>query len=195
MALSGYRYNADFLAQAGGAFDVQKQNMAVLELVIDQLPGMRGGQEVLTLALQEWTVPGREVGTAELPFLNGTVNYPTHISAYGDITVTFRDFPLSKSRAFLVQWFSLVYNETSGLMTPPSALKTTGYVILFQSDATAERVARLEGVFPSKLPEMAFNYANGEHLAMAINLKVDRLVWENTLFAPATAVTPIAAAA
>lgn len=178
----GYRYAGDFLAQAGSAFDVQKKNMGVLELVIDQLPGMGGAQEILTLSLQQFEIPGREVGTGDLHFLNGVVKYPTKPNPQGPISVTFRDFPRAKTRAKLVQWFNLVYDEESGLMLPPGALKATGFLVLFQSDATSERTARLEGLFPTKLPTTTIDFSGGEHIEMQMDLSCDRVVWEQSLF-------------
>ena len=83
MPLSAYRYAGNFLVQAGGQADVQHQNMGALEIHVNPL--VAGGQDVLSRALQEFTVPGREIGTAELPFLNGNVKYLTRPNALGNI--------------------------------------------------------------------------------------------------------------
>lgn len=181
---SGYRYAGAVLAQAASQWDVQKQNMGTLELNIDQL--VPGGKEILLLSLQEFSVPGRTVGTAELPYLNGRVKYPTAPQALGNVTVTYRDFPQTQARRVLHDWFRKVYDEQTGLMLPPGLIKTTGFLVLFQSNATAERTARLEGVFPVKEPDIAINYAQGEVLTMAIELSVDRIIWEPSLGNPSS---------
>lgn len=182
MPVSAYRYAGAVLAQAQAVFDPQKQNMGMLELNIDRL--VPGGKEILILSLQEFTVPPREVTTGELPYLNGRVRYAQAPNALPNLTATFRDFPRANTRAILQQWFELVYNETSGLMTPMSALKTTGHVVLFEGDGTSERSGKLEGIFPTKGPEIAVNFGSGEHMLMAIEFSIDRVLWNVNLANP-----------
>jgi hypothetical protein len=177
-----YRFAGAMLAQAAGIWDVQKQNMGMLELTIDGL--VPGGKEILMLSLQEFTVPGRTIATGELPYLNGRVKYAAAPQALGNITVTYRDFPLTKTRAILNQWFRKVYDEATGLMLPMGLVKTTGYLVLFQSHGLSERTARLEGIFPVKEPDIAVQYAQGEHMPMQIELSADRMIWEPSLFNP-----------
>lgn len=177
MPVSAYRYAGAILAQAQGVFDPAKGNMGMLELNIDQL--VPGGKEILTLSLQEFTIPPREVATGELPYLNGRSKYATAPTALGSVSVTYRDFPLAGTRRILQQWFDLVYNERTGLMLPMAAIKTIGHLVLFQADGTFERTARLEGVFPTKGPEVAINFSNGDHLAMSIEFSVDRIIWQD----------------
>ncbi len=98
--------------------------------------------------------------------------------------MTFRDFPQTNVRGFLHRWFQLIYDEETGLMLPSGLIKTTGYLILFQSDATAERTARLEGVWPMAEPEIAIDYGSGEAMDIAVTLSVDRIIWEPSLFNP-----------
>lgn len=183
MPRSPYRYAGAILAQAQGQWNPQKQNMGMLELEINQL--VPGGKEILILSLQEFTVPGREVGTTELPYLNGRVKYPTAPNPLGNVSATFRDFPEGGTRRVLHQWFQLVYNERTGLMLPPAVLKTNGHLVLFAADGTQERTATLEGLFPTKEPEVAINFATGEHMIMQIDFSVDRVIWDPNLLAPA----------
>jgi hypothetical protein len=183
MPVSPYRYAGKFLAQAQGQWNPQKQNMGMLELEINDL--VPGGKETLILSIQEFTIPGREVGTAELPYLNGRVKYPTAPNALGNISATFRDFPETGARRVLHQWSQLVYNEVTGLMLPPSLLKKRGHLVLFAADGTQERSATLLGVWPTKEPEVAINYTSGEHLVMQVDFSVDCVVWDPNLLAPA----------
>jgi len=182
MPVSQYRYAGAILAQAQSVFDPQKDNMGMLELNIDQI--VPGGKEILTLSLQEFTVPPREVNTGELPYLNGRSRYAQAPNALGNISVTYRDFPLVGTRRILQQWFELIYNERTGLMLPMSAVKTTGHLVLFASDGTSERTAQLEGVFPTKTPEIAVTFGGGEHLVMAVEFSVDRILWNTNLANP-----------
>jgi hypothetical protein len=177
-----YRFAGAVLAQAGSIWDVQHQNLGMLELNIDFL--VPGGKETLILSIQEFTVPGREMGKGDLPYLAGMVHYPTRVNAMGNISATFRDFPLTKARAVLNKWFRATYDELTGFSLPTGLLKSTGYMVLFQSDATAERAARLEGLWLVKQPETAINFANGEVLTMQVDISVDRVVWENSLDNP-----------
>jgi len=185
MPVSPYRYAGKVLAQAQGQWNPQKQNMGMLELEINQLLG-GDGKGTLMLALQEFTVPGREVGSAELPYLNGRVKYPTAPNALGNVSATFRDFPEQGARAVLHQWSQLVYNETSGLMVPPGLLKVRGHAVLFDSLGSFERDAILFGLWPTKEPEISVNYSSGEHMVMQVDFSVDCVVWNGTLSSPTT---------
>jgi hypothetical protein len=182
MAVSAYRYAGQFLAQAGAAFDVQHQNMGMLELAIDKL--VPGAKEPLILALQEFTVPGRKMGQGVLPYLNGNSQYPTRPEKMDNISITFRDFPLIGIRGLLHRWFEKVYDETSGFSLPAGLLKCDGFLVLFQTNATAERAARLEGIWPVSEPETAINYSEGAHSVLKIDVSVDAVKWENSLFNP-----------
>lgn len=186
---SGYRFAGDHIAQAQSNWDVQHQHMGILELNIDQI--VPGGKEPLILALKEFTVPGRNVGKETLEYLNGNVQHPTRPEALDDISVTFRDFPQTGSRAILTRWHQGVYDEVTGLMLPPSLLKTTGFLVLFQTDGTSERTWRIEGVWPANNPEIAVQYGAGEAMDMQINLVIDRIIPENSVFNPQSAVIPL----
>lgn len=182
MPVSAYRYAGAVLAQAQSVFDPQKDNMGMLELNIDQI--VPGGKEILTLSLQEFTAPGREVGTGELPYLNGRARYATAPTALGNITAVYRDFPLAGTRRILQQWFDLVFDERTGLMTPMAFVKTTGHVVLFGGDGASERSAQIEGIFPVRGPEIAINFGGGDHLPIAMEFSVDRILWNNNLANP-----------
>ena len=182
MPRSPYRYAGAILAQAQGQWNPQKQNMGMLELEINQL--VPGGKEILILSLQEFSVPGREVGSAELPYLNGRMKYPTAPNPQGNVSATFRDFPETGARRVLHQWFQLVYNEVTGLMMPPSVLKTDGHLILFAADGSQERSATLHGLWPTKAPEVGINFSGGDVMVMQIDFSVDRVVWDSSLLAP-----------
>jgi hypothetical protein len=188
MAQSGYRYAAGHLAQAQSAFDVQKQNLGMLEINVDQL--IPGGKEILVLSLQQFSVPGRVVGVGDLHYLNGVVRYPTKPEPQGNITVTYRDFPQSGTRSVLHEWFKLVYNEVTGLMLPTGAIKRSGFLVLFASDGTQERTAEIEGLWPTKDPDVAIEYSTGEHLVMEMEFAVDRIVWQPSLTVPGSASVP-----
>lgn len=182
MPVSAYRFAGSILAQAQSVWDVQKNNMGVLELNIDQL--VPGGKEILILSLQEFTVPGREVAVGNLDYLNGKTKYAQAPSPLGNMSVTYRDFPQAGTRRILTEWFSKVFDETTGLMLPMAVVKTTGHVVLFGSDGSVERSARLEGVFPVKAPDVAITFSGGEAMVMAMEFSVDRVLWNNNLRNP-----------
>lgn len=182
MAATAYRYAGQFLAQAGALFDVQHKNMGMLELQVDSL--VPGAKETLILALEDFKVPGRKVGTAALPYLNGNSQYPTRPEKMDVVEATFRDFPLLGVRAFLHQWFTFVYDEVTGFSTPTGLLKVNAFFVLFQSNATAERAALIEGMFPINEPENEITYENGEHMPLKVQFACDRVLWQNSLFNP-----------
>jgi len=157
--------------------------MGMLELNLNQL--IPGAKEVLILGIQQFSVPGRTMGSADLHYLNGVSKYSTKVEAQGNVTATFRDFPLPGIRRVLYQWFSLVYNEETGLSLPMGLIKTTGNLVLFQSDGTAERTARLEGLWPTKMPDIGIDFSSGEILTMEMEFSCDRVIWDPSLLAPA----------
>ncbi|HUV39014.1 MAG TPA: hypothetical protein VMY39_05340 [Planctomycetota bacterium] len=182
MPVTQYRYSGTVLAQAQSIWNVQKQNMGMLELNLDQL--IPGAKEVLILSIQQFNVPGRTVGSGDLHYLNGVSKYATKPEAQGNISVTFRDFPDPGARRVLYQWFSLVFNEDTGLMLPMGLVKTTGNLVLFASDGTSERTARLEGLWPTKMPDVGIDFGSGEVMTMEIELSCDRVIWDQNLLAP-----------
>lgn len=181
MPLSAYRYAGNFLVQAGGQADVQHQNMGALEIHVNPL--VPGGQDVLSRAMQEFTVPGREIGTAELPFINGNSKYLTRPTALGNISATYRDFVNLPARHVLHEWFRAGFDEATGLMLPESQRKLTGFLVLFSTNAVQERTALLEGLMLVKEPETVINYTTGEHIAMQVDISIDRVLWQPNLAA------------
>lgn len=182
MPVTEYRYTGSILAQAQSIWNVQKQNMGMLELNLDQL--IPGAKDVLILSIQNFSIPGRTVGQGELPYLNGNSRYATKPEPQGNISVTFRDFPLPGTRRVLYQWFSLVYDEETGLMLPMGLTKTQGNLVLFSGNGQDERTARLEGLWPTKMPDINIDYTTGDILTMEIELSCDRVIWDQNLLAP-----------
>lgn len=177
-----YRYAGNVHHQAQSIWNAQKQNMGMLELNLDQL--IPGAKEVLILSVGQFNVPGRGIGVGDLHYLNGVTHYPTKPDPQGNITATFRDFILPGTRRILFQWLSLVFNEETGLMLPPSLIKTTGNLVLFQSDGTGERTARLEGLWPTKMPDVSIDFSSGEVMNLEMEFACDRVVWDQNLLAP-----------
>lgn len=185
MPVSQYRYTGTVLAQAGAIWNTQKQNMGMLELNLNQL--VPGAKEVLLLSIQQFSVPGRTLGTGDLHYLNGSSKYITKPEPQGNITATFRDFPQPGSRRVLYQWFSLAYNEETGLMLPMGLVKTTGNLVLFDSQGSNERTSRLEGIAPIKMPDVTIDFTTGDILTMEMEFICDRVIWDANLLAPAVA--------
>lgn len=180
---SPYRFAGALLAQAQSGWDVGKQHNGVLELNIDFL--VPGAKETLILSLQEFRIPGREMGQGDLPYINGVSRYKTRITPQGNITATFRDFPMRGTRAALNRWFKLgTYDEVTGFSPPEGLVKADGYCVLFQGDGTGERAARLEGLWLVKQPEISVNYNEGAHMVMEVEISCDRVIWESTLDNP-----------
>jgi hypothetical protein len=175
MPVSAYRYGGNFLAQANGQYDVQHNNAGMLELIVDGL--VPGGKEKLILALKSFTLPGRQMGTADLPYINGSVKYNTKVQPRGNLQVVFRDFPQQGGRAVLQQLFDLTYDESTGLSLPSSLLKFPGYLVMFQTNGTVERSWLLEGLTIVKEPDIAVDFSGGgEVLEMQTEFTVDRVL-------------------
>jgi len=182
MAVTQYRYAGNALAQAASIWNVQKQNMGMLELNLDQL--IPGAKEVLILSIQDFNIPGRTIGVGQLPYINGNAQYPTRPEAQGNISVTFRDFPGPGTRRVLWQWYSLVYNEATGFMLPSGLVKITGNLVLFDSQGESERTASLFGIWPTKTPDVGIDFSTGEVLTMEMELACDAVLWDQSLLAP-----------
>lgn len=182
MPAVGYRYAGNFIAQAGGIFDVQHKNMGMLELQMDKI--VPGGKEPLILSLEDFKVPGRKIGSGVLPYLNGNSQYLTRPEKMDDVEVTFRDYPLVGTRAIIDRWFRLGYDEVTGLMLPSGLIKINGFLVLFQSDATAARTCQLIGIQLKNQPDVEVNFSEGAHMTMKLHLAVDSAVWNPDLFNP-----------
>jgi hypothetical protein len=169
-----YKFNAQALAQAAGRGNPQKENMGMIEFYTARIvPGM---QELLSLVVKTAEIPQRLVSKAAIPFLNGKVYYPGAVQDLGDMSVTFLDYVDLPARTYLEKWSNLVYNEKTGLMTPPTFLKTDATFMLFGSDGNGIRGYRLEGVFPLGTPQRRFDFSNGEQASMQINFSVDSVI-------------------
>lgn len=182
MPATGYRYAGNFLAQAGGIFDVQKKNMGILELQIDRI--VPGAKEPLILSLEKFEVPGRKIGTGVLPYLNGNAQYLTRPEKLDNVKITLRDYPLVGTRAYIDQWFRLCYDEVTGLMLPSGLIKINGFLVLMQGDATAARTATLYGLQLTNRPGVSVNYGDGSHMTMDLDLAIDSYVPNPDMFNP-----------
>jgi hypothetical protein len=188
-----YNYAGLHLASQGGLFDVQHSNMGMLEIdpptpltgtVAGTAASAVGFNGMLMLALQSFDVPGRNVGKADLHYLQGVSHYPTKPDGLGDITVTYRDFVNSPIRGILQMWHSLTYDESTGIMMPTSLLKTTGHVVLFGTTGTLQREADLYGIWLQDAPKVSVDFGKGDAMVMQMKLACDRIVWRNTLWLP-----------
>lgn len=166
-----YNFNGAQLAQAAGRANPQTNNMGILEFQVDNL--VPGARELLTLTLQAAETPTRRVARGEIQYLNGTVFYPQKAEPLDEMTVTFRDYSDLPARGQLEQWFANVYNEDTGLMSPPSVLKVDATLLLFAGDGTRARNYQLEGVFPLSSPTRKMDFGDGEQQLMEITFSVD----------------------
>ncbi len=57
--------------------------------------------------------------------------------------------------------------------------------MLFQADGTGERTATLEGLWPTKMPDINIDFNTGDHMTMEMDLSCDRVIWDPNLQAPA----------
>lgn len=180
MAISAYNFAGSHVARAGqwGGFDPQKGNMGMLELYVGQLNlGVPKARDILILALKSFMIPGRSVGQGEIRYLNGVAKHPTQVEALGNISAAFRDYPNERVRDLLIAWHGLVYNEETGYMTPPSALKIRGMAVLFKEDGTYARTAKLHGLWPTKLPDTSIDFDTAEPLMLEVEFSVDSVIW------------------
>ena len=166
-----YNFNGAQLAQAAGRANPQTSNMGILEFQVDNI--VPGARELLTLTLQSAETPTRKVARGEIQYLNGTVFYPQKAEPLDEMSVVFRDYSDLPARKRLEEWFSLVYDENTGLMTPPSALKIDGTLILFSGSGGNPRKYQLEGVFPLSSPTRKMDFGDAEQQMMEITFSVD----------------------
>lgn len=168
-----YKFNAENLAQAAGKNNPQKMNGGMIEFHDNNaIKGLLN----LSLFILSAVIPQRMVETVPIPYLNGSVNTPSKVQPLQDMTVIFLDYVDTPARAILEQWFKLVYDEETGLMTPPTQLKTDATFLLFGSDGNGLRGYDLHGIFPKQTPERTFDFSQGEHQKMTITFSVDRVI-------------------
>ncbi len=168
-----YRFSGNMLAQAAGKNNPQKKNMGMIEFFDNPLiKGLSG----LSLYIKNAAIPKRAVESGDVRFLNGSVHYPSLVTALPDMTVVFLDYVDTPARAILENWFSMVYDEKTGLMTPPTALKTSAIFNLFGSDGLGLRGYQLEGLWPKESPDRMFDFTDGSQLEMSMNFAIDRAI-------------------
>jgi hypothetical protein len=175
MPVSAYRYAGNHLAQLNGLYDIQHNNAGMLELLIDHL--VPGGKEKLILALKSFQMPGRQMGTADMGYINGNVKYSTKVQPLGNLQVVYRDFPMQNARDVLQRLFDLNYNEETGMSLPDSLVKFNGFMVMFQTNGTQERAWLLEGMKIVKLPDTAIDLGgDGNLIEMQVEFTVDRML-------------------
>lgn len=168
-----YRFSGDTLAQQAGKNNPQKKNMGMIEFHSnDNVKGLEG----LSLMIKSAIIPTRAVDSAAVRLLNGSVMYPTLVQPLSDMAVVFLDYTDGPARIILENWFKQVYDEVTGLMTPPTLLKTNAEFILFGSDGLGLRGYHLEGLFPKNSPNREFDFTSGEQMEMSINFAIDRAI-------------------
>lgn len=169
---ASYRYAAEHLGQSNGRWNVQKKNMGMLEVDIERI--VPGGQGILIMSLKSVTLPGRTIAVHTIDYLNGSIKFPGKPAPQGDMSVVFRDYIDSMTRAVLESWYDAVYDEFTGLMRLSTSLKTRADLVLFGSDGVSGlRKYTLEGLFPTSRPGVNIDMASGEQDDMAINFNVD----------------------
>lgn len=170
---------ANHIGAANGAYEVQRQNNALLYIVglntIQQVAGAGSGgaEDVLTLALNGFSLPKRTMGIVEVPYLNEKRKFPG-VPTYDDLTVTYNDMVDRPVASVLWRWNKLVHDPETGRTGMASTLKKSGWMSLLSPDGQIERQYELVGIWPSGFDPGDIDMGSEDVLRISVTLTIDK---------------------
>tara|TARA_R110002074_G_scaffold127756_11_gene267547 strand:- start:2235 stop:2861 length:627 start_codon:yes stop_codon:yes gene_type:complete len=134
----------------------------------------------ITLAAKQVSQVGMTIEDIEVHRVNDKVFYPGKASPE-ELTVTFDNFYQENGRVaeVLWQWFSWIYDPTSGKLTEKSVGSESNWksqsVVIVHLDAQGQpqTETRLYGVYPKSWKTAEFNYATNEFHTIEMVFRYD----------------------
>ena len=147
------------------------------------LPGGGGGVEEatpadLTLAAKQVSQVGMAVEDIEVNRVNDKVFYPGKASPE-ELTVTFDNLYNKKVSQALWEWFSTIYDPTTGkfhgnvAQGAPNNFKRDATIVHLDSRGQPLYETRLFGVYPKSWKTAEFNYSTNEFHTIELGLRYD----------------------
>lgn len=170
MARDGMTANHISGGGGAGAYEVQRQNNFLLSI---DLP--TGGSDVIELTLKEADLPRVEVEFIEIHYLNESRKLAGKAKV-DDFAFSVHDVVDRNVANALYEWWTKVYDPTTGAINPSSQYKKDATLTLLSPDGQNERTWTLQGVWPSKVDMGKGDMSKADPVAIAVTLKVDKVV-------------------
>jgi hypothetical protein len=156
-----------------GAGPIEPSNSTFGVSIASAAPAGGKPQDTLQLSLASFKQPNRDINNGIITYLNGNINYPGRPNALGNMNCVFRDYIDSGTRAVLENWFSRVYDETTGLGGLTQLMKIDADILLFGIDGSNARQYRAQGIYPINRPDVNIDFSDSEQQTMSVDFKVD----------------------
>jgi hypothetical protein len=143
-----------------------------------QLPGdvTNAGSQDLTLAAKQVSQVGFTVEDIEVNRVNDKVFYPGKASPE-ELTVTFDNLYQKRVSQALWQWFSTIYDPTTGKFHTQqegaNSFKRNATIVHLDSRGQPLFETRLYGVYPKSWKTAEFNYSTNEFHTIELGLRYD----------------------
>ena len=161
----------DFLGQAKGLFEPQRQYNFALELY---LPNQRDA-ELITLSVETFSMPAENHNRIELNYGN-VKRYVAGKVSYENAACTCKDFVDAGTMQALVAWNQKTYNPVTDNVGLARDYKVAGTLVLAAPDGTHERYFDLQGVWIDSFKPGDFSMAANEINKITISFSIDKVI-------------------
>jgi len=171
---SGEPYmSADYIAQAKGNFEPQRSNNGMI--IIDDMPGAEGAQEVFALAVDTFPLPKQQNGVIEVDYLNEKRKVAGKATVDA-MDIVLKDF-IDKSTAMVLwAWRCQVYNPWTGQVGLAHHYKKTATSYLFGPEGSYVRSWKVYGLWPSNMDPGEIDMAGEDVLKITLSCECDKVI-------------------
>lgn len=172
--------SAFHIAQQNSAFEPQRLCHFMLEVYLGDV----AGQEAIQLSLASVSHPFNATEEKVIDYINEKIYYAGK-TFYEPGTFSCWDFVDKPTYAALLRWRKQVYDHNTGKVGLSRDYKKTARLIMFGPDGSAERIWRLEGVWPVSVRGADFDMASADPQRIGVTFRYDKAIPEfvdNLLF-------------
>lgn len=146
------------------------------ELVFPNVIG-GGDAEALTVRAQSTSIPGRSIGTFNIPFkASAGVQYPSKINLSHSWTVTFVEGEDAKIRTAIKAWLDAVLDAKSNISQGDDNIKANIYIRLIKLTGQEQhREFILEGCFPVAIADSVLDNTTEDAIKYEVAFSYDNI--------------------
>lgn len=171
--------NADFLGGAGGGYEPQRTNNALLTFVLGGNNNANVSQgasdEELTLALDTFPIPKDSNGIIEAAWLNEKRKF-VGLPVFDDLSVVYKDFVDRDTAKMLRRWRYECYDPETGKIGLAATYKKKGWVSLFAPNGEYVRSYEIIGAWISNLDPGDIDMAGEDILRITATITIDKCI-------------------
>lgn len=140
-----------------GGLEGDDKDLIILSLMTLNLPPEKNNVVVMDYGNEQRKVAGKAI--------------------FDDIPLKVRDYVDRQTRAALMRWRRLVYDQATGNVGLPSQYKKVGEIIMQATNGTLTRSVKLHGVWPSALNPGTLDMTSDAPVEIEMTLTYDRAEW------------------